>query len=255
MSSNATAMVMSAKASFGILTAAALAALAVRFQLGRKLAEDEWSDLQPQPLENLGMASSVRILPLVEAESADPRLLTEPGVAYLIDVDGHRILFDLGFNGRGRSPLVENARQLGVDLSSVDLVVISHPHPDHVGGVRPALGRSLHVSADTGLRPTAKVLAPVLMRSQGMRCAYTAAPTVLRTGVAKTGTIQRTLFFFGRTPEQALLVNVKRRGLVLIVGCGHQGVPRLLARVEALIDAPLYGIVGGLHLPVHGLIA
>lgn len=129
MSSNETAMVMSAKASFGILTAAALAALAVRFQLGRKLAEAEWSDLQPQPLENLGMASSVRILPLVEAESADPRLLTEPGVAYLIDVDGHRILFDLGFNGRGRSPLVENARQLGVDLSSVDLVVISHPHP------------------------------------------------------------------------------------------------------------------------------
>ena len=47
--------------------------------------------------------------------------------------------------------------------------------------------------------------------------------------------------------EQALVVNVDGEGLVLITGCGHPGVERLVIRTESLYDLPVVGVVGGLH--------
>jgi 7,8-dihydropterin-6-yl-methyl-4-(beta-D-ribofuranosyl)aminobenzene 5'-phosphate synthase len=60
------------------------------------------------------------------------------------------------------------------------------------------------------------------------------------------------LYFWGFTEEQSLAVNVDGRGIVLIVGCGHHTVPRLLERARALFDEPIYGLIGGLHYPVMG---
>jgi hypothetical protein len=45
-------------------------------------------------------------------------------------------------------------------------------------------------------------------------------------------------------------VNVEGKGIVLIVGCGHQTIPKLLKRYDDVFDEPLHGIVGGLHFPV-----
>jgi 7,8-dihydropterin-6-yl-methyl-4-(beta-D-ribofuranosyl)aminobenzene 5'-phosphate synthase len=45
-------------------------------------------------------------------------------------------------------------------------------------------------------------------------------------------------------------VNVAGRGVVLIVGCGNQTLPKIVERAEALFGEPIYGIVGGLHYPV-----
>jgi 7,8-dihydropterin-6-yl-methyl-4-(beta-D-ribofuranosyl)aminobenzene 5'-phosphate synthase len=51
-----------------------------------------------------------------------------------------------------------------------------------------------------------------------------------------------------RNAEQALAVNVKGRGIVLITGCGHPTLPKLVARSQAAFDAPVVGVIGGLHL-------
>jgi len=56
----------------------------------------------------------------------------------------------------------------------------------------------------------------------------------------------------GPVQEQALAINVANKGIVVIVGCGHQTVPRILERTEALFDEPIYGLIGGLHLAVTG---
>ena len=47
-----------------------------------------------------------------------------------------------------------------------------------------------------------------------------------------------------------MAIRVEGKGVVLIVGCGHQGLSNLLARSAQLFDEPLYGVVGGLHYPV-----
>ncbi len=61
------------------------------------------------------------------------------------------------------------------------------------------------------------------------------------------------MLFLGRIDEQALAVNVEGKGIVLVVGCGHQTVPRMLHRASQLFDEPIHGIVGGLHYPLpHG---
>jgi 7,8-dihydropterin-6-yl-methyl-4-(beta-D-ribofuranosyl)aminobenzene 5'-phosphate synthase len=246
---------MSTTARFAAVAALIAAGLSLRFRRGRLRVRSESDEARFEMLHGLGTVSRLQILPLVDAEASRHDLMTESGVSYLITADELRILFDVGFNGRGRrrSPLLENARVLNVDLAAVDLVVISHAHPDHVGGVRPALRRSFEI-ADPGLRlPSARVLTPVPMSHPHIRCEWSPAPVIAGPGVATTGTISRMLFFFGRTPEQALMVNVKGKGVVIVVGCGHQGLPRLLARVESLISAPICGVVGGLHFPVHGL--
>ena len=78
----------------------------------------------------------------------------------------------------------------------------------------------------------------------------TAEPRTLFPGVATTGVILRALWLLGLTPEQALAINVRGKGIVLVVGCGHQGLARLIERSSQLFSEPLYGLVGGLHYPV-----
>src|SRR4051812_20553410 len=56
----------------------------------------------------------------------------EWGFAAIVDVDGHRILFD---TGRRPNTVLDNARELKVDLASVPEVVLSHNHSDHTGGL------------------------------------------------------------------------------------------------------------------------
>jgi len=75
------------------------------------------------------------------------------------------------------------------------------------------------------------------------------SPRVLAPGVASIGPIGRQLVM-GRIDEQALAIHVTGKGIVLVVGCGHQGLARILARAEALFDVPVYAIIGDLHYPV-----
>jgi 7,8-dihydropterin-6-yl-methyl-4-(beta-D-ribofuranosyl)aminobenzene 5'-phosphate synthase len=77
-------------------------------------------------------------------------------------------------------------------------------------------------------------------------------PVVLGEGIASIGVIPRFLFLMGLTLENALAVNVAGKGIVLIVGCGHQTIERIIERTQALFDEPIYAIIGGLHYPVNG---
>jgi 7,8-dihydropterin-6-yl-methyl-4-(beta-D-ribofuranosyl)aminobenzene 5'-phosphate synthase len=56
----------------------------------------------------------------------------EWGFAALVEADGHRVLVDTGARP---NTVLENARELGVDLSSISEVILTHFHDDHVGGL------------------------------------------------------------------------------------------------------------------------
>jgi 7,8-dihydropterin-6-yl-methyl-4-(beta-D-ribofuranosyl)aminobenzene 5'-phosphate synthase len=77
-------------------------------------------------------------------------------------------------------------------------------------------------------------------------------PVKIAEGIASTGTLPFVEIMDPRLPvrnfEQALAVNVRGRGIVLIVGCGHPTLARLVERARAAFGAPVIGVIGGLHL-------
>jgi 7,8-dihydropterin-6-yl-methyl-4-(beta-D-ribofuranosyl)aminobenzene 5'-phosphate synthase len=194
------------------------------------------------------------------------------GYSALIEYAGKRILFDTGNNPE---ILQKNARAKGADLSKLDFVVMSHRHGDHMGGL-PYLLK---------VNPTVKIYAPkegfgvyssnlpgTFYRKdpslpQEQRYYDGNPPDVIRFGSAwpaanfqlvdknteiapdiqlitlvsdKPGTLElRELSLAINTPE----------GLVLVVGCSHPGVEKIVG-TAATINPRIRLIAGGFHLVV-----
>jgi metal-dependent hydrolase (beta-lactamase superfamily II) len=235
----------------GLALIAAIAFVGLRNRSGARKAEAEFAAHQPSPIGDFGATRTLSILPLIDWHTSGPELRGEAGVSYLIETDEHRILFDVGYNAKQESPspLELNMKALGVALDSIDTVFISHNHLDHVGGMQRQKERSFSIGLEQVPLPDVRAFVPIQMTYPGLSPVHTREPAQIGKGVASTGTIPRQLVF-GWIDEQALVVHVADRGAVLIVGCGHQTIPKLLARYDQVFSEPLYGIVGGLHLPV-----
>ena len=74
----------------------------------------------------------MKIKVLIENTADLPNFLTEHGLSLYIETSSHKILFDTGQSGA----FCENAKRLGINLSEIDLAVISHAHYDHAGGLK-----------------------------------------------------------------------------------------------------------------------
>lgn len=237
----------------GAGTAAAAAALATRYSVGRARAEKSWlREVEPR-LSGLGEVDELRVLPLVERLTPRDALRGEPGVAYLITAGDTTLLFDTGLNaGRHpRSALADNADALGASLDSIDAVVISHLHPDHVGGVGSTRRRTFAFSGEPMEPPGVPAYVPTEMSHPRADISVTTAPKVIAEGVAVLPPLPRMMFWLGPVAEQALAINVRGFGLVVVTGCGHPPIERILGVTERVLDLPIQGVVGGLHLPVH----
>lgn len=242
------------------ITAAGLAALAGRYAAARRRADRSWAARIAPRLTDLGEVDEVTILPLVERLTGSDRpgavaLRGEPGLSYLIRAGGVRLLFDAGLNlGRGpRSLLLDNAGALAVDPRSVDAIVISHLHADHVGGAGLMRRRTFDLSTDPADTPRVPAFVPTDMRHQRAEAVRTTAPRVIAPGVAVLPPLPAVLFALGPVLEQALIINVRAFGLVVVTGCGHPPIERILGVTEDVLDLPIRAVVGGLHLPVHPL--
>ena len=222
------------------------------FAQDQRKADEAWDASKPLPLGDIGAVDSLSVLPLIDWYTDTKDLMGEAGVSYLIEADGQRILFDVGANWKSEepSPLLRNMKTLGVTPNDIDALVISHPHCDHVGGMAPMRAKAFMLSPhDVDLTGRTAYL-PSPLSHPTARTVVTEEPTVIFPGVATIGVIWRAIWLLGLTPEQALAVNVRGKGIVLIVGCGHQGLTRILARYGQLFTEPLYGVFGGLHYPV-----
>jgi len=197
---------------------------------------------------DLGTVEQLSILPLVDfyASEQPAGLETEPGVAYLIRADGTTILFDLGYNRLMQEEplLLRNMQRLGVDPASVDFIVNSHPHMDHLSGSK--------WQAVAGRLAGKPFYSTVPLERQGLNNLTIQQARILAPGVGTTGPLPVQLFLLGYTLEQSLVVNVAEKGLVVIVGCGHPGIERILERACQIFQQPIYGVIGGLHLLVSG---
>jgi 7,8-dihydropterin-6-yl-methyl-4-(beta-D-ribofuranosyl)aminobenzene 5'-phosphate synthase len=230
------------------------------FQLkkGRRQAEAEIAGTQVHQMPSPGAVDQVTLLPLVDFHAADPALKTEPGVSYLIKADDTTILMDCGFNKEKAhpSPLLHNMEKLGISVSDPDMIFFSHLHLDHLGGITEQKTQTFSLSRGPVPLPDIPIYAAAPVTGSRWNPSADARvisdPMELKPGIFSIGTIPRYLFLLGRTLENALAVRVKGKGIVLIVGCGHQTIERVIDRARALFDEPIHGIIGGLHYPVNG---
>ncbi len=81
----------------------------------------------------------------------DLELKTEAGVSYLVKTDDTTILMDVGYNGNKEhpSPLIHNMRSLNIEAADIDMLFISHPHLDHLGGMKEQRQRLFSLSQGT----------------------------------------------------------------------------------------------------------
>jgi len=230
----------------------------VRLKTGNARVAKELAQTRYTPLEDIGAVDSVSILPLVDFYTDNPRLKTEAGVAYLVKAGETTLLMDVGFNKKKAhpSPLLHNMKALDIKPDAIDAVVISHVHLDHVGGMNEQRTKTFSISqGPVDLREIPVYATSAISASRWNpkpQVTVTDKPQKLAEGVATTGAIPRNLYLMGYTLEQSLAVRVKNKGIVIIIGCGHPTVERIVERVKMLFDDPVYAIIGGLHFPVHG---
>lgn len=225
-----------------------------KFIEAKQKAEKQWETSKYQKIKNIGTTKTLEILPLIDWHSNREDLKVELGVSYLIKTDEESILFDVGLNSvqSDPSPLLINMNQLGISLEDFNIIVISHNHGDHVGGGKWSENKTFSLTTNQIDLGDKKVYTPVPMSYPGLNPICSEKPMILAKGVATIGTIYNSLFLFGLEKEQALAINVEGKGIVLVVGCGHQTLPKIIERTEALFDEPIYGLIGGLHYPVNG---
>jgi 7,8-dihydropterin-6-yl-methyl-4-(beta-D-ribofuranosyl)aminobenzene 5'-phosphate synthase len=223
------------------------------FKSNLRTADSLWNYDQEHlsSLRDIGSTKRFELLPLIDWFTSNDSLIGESGVSYLIRTDDATILFDVGLNLHDvdPSPLLRNMKRLGIRLEEIDVIVISHPHGDHIGGKKWEGKGTLSLTSrqiDLGRK---RVYTPIPMTYPGLKPVFSQQPTRIAKGVATIGVIACPLFF-GSTVEQAVAINVEKRGIVVVSGCGHQTIEKLVRRTERLFDQPIYGLLGGFHLPL-----
>lgn len=166
----------------------------------------------------------------------DDRLKTAWGFSALIRSRGKTILFDTG----GDSPtLLNNMKQLEVDPGEVDIVVLSHIHGDHVGGLGGFLKQNSNVtvyipeSFPEDFNRQAK--------AQGAKVESVYEPKKLLEGAYTTGELTNGV------REQALILDVGS-GIVVITGCAHPGIVKMVERAKEVVEKDVLLVMGGFHL-------
>jgi len=184
------------------------------------------------------MVNDLTITIVYDNTTSNPDLMVEWGFAALVDVDGRRILFDTGLDGPS---LMNNLRVLGIDPLSIETVVISHQHEDHIGGLRTFLQANssveVYVPADADILTAAE--------AEGIEVVVVDEPFEILPGVYSTGTLDSGI------PEQGMVIATSD-GSVVITGCAHPGIVNIVHRaVEILPEEPAL-VMGGFHLGGYG---
>jgi len=167
-------------------------------------------------------------------------LETAWGFACVIEGLEKTILFDTGGDGE---ILLENMRRLSLDLTRTDLVVLSHIHGDHTGGLEAFLrargGGPVFVPA--GFPGSFKGRIAAL----GGRTVESEQSQVVCAGARTTGTLGR-----GAIEEHGLCVKTGK-GWVVITGCAHPGVAEIAEQARRITGGPIHLILGGFHMGGH----
>ena len=193
--------------------------------------------IQPSPTAVYAV-DELTITIVYDNTTDNPDLMVEWGFAALIDVDGQRILFDTGLDGPS---LMNNLAVLGIDPLSIEMVVISHAHEDHTGGLQTFLAANPEI--DVYVPTSAEILAAA--EEAQVRVIPVDDPREILPGVYSTGTMD------GGIPEQGLVISTDE-GSVVITGCAHPGIVNIVHRAMDILPMEPALVMGGFHLGGYG---
>lgn len=171
--------------------------------------------------------------PTFDTGPTDPPLRTGWGFACLVERGDDLLLFDTGGDA---GILRNNLAALGVDAADIDVLVFSHYHSDHTGGLDALL--------DAGATPTSFVPASFPSAFTSNLAARTevvevTGPTELLHRIRTTGVMGSAII------EQALVIETPE-GFVVVTGCAHPGIVEMVR--AAAVDGRVALVLGGFHL-------
>lgn len=200
----------------------------------------------------------------------DRYYLGEPAVSYYIECNGKKILFDVGYS----DVYLQNAKRLGINLSEVDTVVLSHAHNDHTGGLRvfPEQKKKPVLVAHPLIFEPRKfegldIGSPLSMRDAETQfiLQLTDKPCEIAPSLLFLGQVERQNNFENNKaigcrihegteipdflPDDSALVYLGEEGLSIITGCSHAGICNIIEYAKKITgEKNIYSVIGGFHL-------
>jgi len=135
------------------------------------------------------------------------------------------LLFDAGADGPA---LLHNMRELNIDPQEISIVVISHAHGDHTGGLSEILG--VNRITELYIPSSFKKVFP------GRKVTVVKGPVQIRENIFSTGELEQV--------EQSLALKTDK-GIFVLTGCAHPGIGNIFD--TAIKFGRIYGIAGGFH--------
>lgn len=218
----------------------------------------------------------LRVTTLIEDSAGENvSLQHEHGLSFLIEKDGHSLLFDTGQSGA----FVQNARRLGKRLEDVEIAALSHGHYDHTGGVlsladtarsfelylKECIFRKKYASKEGRYEFKGNAFNQEDLRNLGISYRFLEEDcTELLPGVWLVTNFPRKYadetanprfvveeageYRQDRFADEVVLALETSRGLVVLLGCSHPGVRNMLDHVKGQLNRPIYAVLGGTHL-------
>jgi 7,8-dihydropterin-6-yl-methyl-4-(beta-D-ribofuranosyl)aminobenzene 5'-phosphate synthase len=163
-------------------------------------------------------------------------LATSWGFACVIKGAEKTILFDTGGSS---AVLLNNMQRLGIDPKEIDVVVLSHIHGDHVGGLNGFLQENIEVTVY--LLATFPPEFKESLKRAGIKTIEVNDPVRICKGVYSTGVAGSMI------KEQSLMIS-SNQGMVVITGCAHPGVVHIIQIVKKIMEDKILLVIGGFHL-------
>jgi 7,8-dihydropterin-6-yl-methyl-4-(beta-D-ribofuranosyl)aminobenzene 5'-phosphate synthase len=163
-------------------------------------------------------------------------LKSDWGFSCLLTSTEKTILFDTGTKGK---LLLENIEKLKVNPKDVEIIVISHNHGDHTGGLLAFLDKNSDVLVY--LPPSCSVSFIRQVKETGAKVLVPDAPVEICKGVHLTGPMGEQII------EQSMIVDTAE-GAVVITGCSHPGIVNIIRKSKAIISKEIHLVFGGFHL-------
>ncbi len=186
------------------------------------------------PVEKELMKSTITII--YDNNRYDSRLTTDWGFSCMVKSPQKTILFDTGGDG---VILLHNMAKLEIDPKEIDVVVLSHIHGDHVGGLASFLERNSDVTVYIPISFPQNLKDEVT--NTGAKLEEVDKARELFDGTFTTGELD------GGIKEQSLVFRTQN-GLVVITGCAHPGIVNIVERAKEISEGNVYLLMGGFHL-------